>query len=86
MSQEMLAQSMQKLRLAVTHQLSDAQRKEDVESDSFGIDMGGHAKSRFDRRKNYYATKNVKVSLDKPPPLESSEINRIASIFSTKFT
>ena len=86
MPREMLAQSMQKLRLAVTRQCDRKSEENVAESNTPGIGDGENVKRRFDRRKAYYATRNVKVSLEKPPPLEPNEINRIASIFSTKFT
>ena len=88
MSREMLAQSMQKLRLAITRDCNDRSRQhddiEEIDMESRGNDEV--LERRVDRRKPRYLTNSVKVSLDKPPPLETDEINRIASIFSTKFT
>ena len=88
MSREMLAQSMQKLRLAVTRDCNDRNEQHD-DIEEFGMESKGGDEGvgrRFDRRKTRYLTNSVKVSLDKPPPLETDEINRIASIFSAKFT
>ena len=82
----MLAQSMQKLRLAATRQC-DLESEENVtESKVPGIGDDVSEKRSYGRKKNFYATRNVKVNLEKPPPLEPNEINRIASIFSAKFT
>ena len=84
MPPEMLAQSMQQLRLAVSRQYENASLEEAAISNTMGSYGADDIKKRFDRQEN--ATKNGKISLDRPPPLETNEMNRIASIFSTKFT
>lgn len=78
---------MQKLRLSASHR----QTQEYIESSDEETGLKSHRKDskdlerRYERRKKFYGTKNTKLSLDKPPPLQSTEMNRIASIFSSKF-
>ena len=78
---------MQKLRLCASHR----QTVECIESSDEEKGLKSYRKEnedlerQFERRKKFYGTKSSKLSLDKPPPLQSTEMNRIASIFSSKF-
>ena len=87
MPPERLAQSMQKLRLSASHGRSP----EYIEDSDDEMRLKSHRKDskdlerQFERRKKFYGTKNIRLSLDKPPPLQSTEMNRIASIFASKF-
>ena len=87
MPPERLAQSMQKLRLSASHRRSP----EYIEGSDDETGLKSHGKDskdlerQFERRKKFYGTKNTRLSLDKPPPLQSTEMNRIASIFASKF-
>ena len=43
-------------------------------------------KQKFERRKRFYNTEETRLRLKSNPPLNSYEVSRIASIFSSKFS
>ena len=86
MSSDMLVKSMQKYRLTRMHRNGledDAQAENKDEHHEFGTK---DVEKEYKRRRQLYTTKETRPSLDKPPPLQTSEMNRIASIFTSKFT
>ncbi|XP_065059410.1 C2 domain-containing protein 3-like [Rhopilema esculentum] len=86
MPSDMLVKSMQKYRLTKVHGSGledDAQAENKDEHHGFGTK---EIEQEYKRRRQLYTTKETRPSLDKPPPLQTSEMNRIASIFTSKFT
>lgn len=79
MPAELLAQSMEQLKLKVNRKSDVIFKGDDIKSLS--------RRKREDEiaRGSFHTVKHNRVSIDKPPPLESTEMNRIASIFATKF-
>lgn len=87
MPPQILAQSMQKLRLTITQALGDASLEDGVSnSEATHVHDINGIEGKTDKRKMHFLKKEKKISLDDPPPLDSSEINRIASIFTLKLS
>eukprot|EP00794_Sanderia_malayensis_P007364 gene7364-8184_t len=94
MPADKLIESMRKLRLqaAIPRLTTEQQHDRDcagaatspsLETVAFAT---AETEKRYNRRKNFYSTKESKPNVDKPPPLQTSELSRIASIFSSRFT
>ena len=84
MRPEKLAESMRKLRLAAT--LPYRNKDGDLVVGNAALEASEHKDNQKDAHRQYLnSTMDAKVNINKPPPLQTSEINRIASIFSSKF-